>query len=74
MGSKPNVSHDKYPKQGKYLGVRVDVTFNYEFDKPIQGIMVRDDREEPWETIIKLDDGRYIRGVECQYNPLDIEE
>ncbi len=73
MGNKPNVSHDKFPKQGKYAGTRVEVTFNYEFDNPIQGTMVRDDSEEPWETIIRLDDGRFIRGVECQYAPKDTD-
>lgn len=27
-----------------------------------------DDREEPFETLIKLDDGRVVRGTECQYS------
>jgi hypothetical protein len=25
--------------------------------------------EEPYETIIALDDGRYVRATECQYSP-----
>lgn len=35
------------------------------------GYIVRDDREEPFETIIKLDNGRYVRGAECQYSFVD---
>ena len=32
------------------------------------GTVIRDDREEPFETLIRLDDGRVLRGVECQYS------
>jgi hypothetical protein len=32
------------------------------------GTIVRDDIEAPYETIIKLDNGRYLRGVECQFS------
>lgn len=32
------------------------------------GTVIRDDREEPYETLIQLDDGRTMRGVECQYS------
>lgn len=31
------------------------------------GTIIRDDAEEPFETLIRLDDGRVIRAVECQW-------
>ena len=39
----------------------------------LYGTIVRDDLEEPFETIIKLDNGRYLRAVECQYSYIDEE-
>ena len=42
--------------------------FHYDTSVEIPGTVIRDDREEPFETLIKLDDGRVIRGVECQYS------
>lgn len=50
------------------MGKKVNVCFNYDTSKTISGIIVRDDIEEPGRTIIKLDDGRYVLGAECQYS------
>lgn len=75
MGCVKTIDFDKFPKQAdqnyKYpqLGKRCEVAFHYDTSRPLFGTIVRDDIEEPFETIIKLDDGRYIRGVECQYRP-----
>lgn len=70
MGVHQNIGYDKFPKQGGWLGRRVNVCFNYDTSKSIFGTIVRDDREEPGQTIIKLDDGRYVEASECQYQVL----
>jgi hypothetical protein len=68
MGVVPNISHDKFPQQGKFLNQRVQVCFNYDTSNLIGGAIVRDDTEEPGREIIKLDDGRYVLSTECQYS------
>ena len=56
------------------VGARVKVCFHYDTSKYCMGTLVRSDLEEPFETIIRLDDGRYLRAVECQYSFVDVEE
>lgn len=68
MGTKANVGFNMFPKQGNLLGGRVKVCFAHDAANVVGGECVRDDYEEPWETIFKLDDGRYVRSVECQYS------
>ena len=76
MGCVENITHNKFPKQRDHdykfpemaVGARVNVCFHYDTKHLCPGTVVRDDLEEPFETIIKLDDGRYVRGVECQYS------
>ena len=69
MGVVNNISYEKYPEQGRKLGQKVKVIYNYDFSKSHNGIIVRDDIEEPFETIIKLDnEERYLRASECQYS------
>lgn len=69
MGCEANVDYDKFPKQGYSQNTRVKVCFNYKHEY-VFGNIVRDDMEAPFKTIIRLDDGRYILGTECQYAPL----
>lgn len=69
MGQHPNVGLDVFPKQGQYLGRRVRVIFNYDDTTVIGGEIVRDDLDPPGRTIIKLDNGRYVLGTECQWAP-----
>ena len=79
MGCVETITHDKFPKQNdenyKYpqfkVGSRVKVCYHYNTKHYHYGTIVRDDLEEPLETIIKLDNGRYLRGVECQYSYID---
>jgi hypothetical protein len=33
------------------------------------GTIIRDDMEEPFRTIISLDDGRVILATECMHSP-----
>lgn len=66
MGCISTISYDKFPKQNT-VGSRVKVCYHYDTSKTHLGTIVRDDLEEPYETIIKLDNGRYLRGTECQF-------
>lgn len=70
MGNVENITADKFPQQGTFLHHRVSVCFHYDTSRQIMGTIVRDDREEPFELLIKLDDGRYVLGGECQYSPV----
>lgn len=69
MGVKATVSALEFPTQGELLNARVRVAFNWGRQEFI-GMVVRWDIEEPHVTIIKLDDGRYVLGSECQYAPM----
>ena len=69
MGIEENISFDKFPKQGIWLGKRTKVCFHYNTDKIIMGTVVRDDNEEPFKTIISLDDGRVVLATECMHSP-----
>ena len=81
MGCIDTITYDKFPKQKdenyKYpefkVGSRVEVCYHFDTSKYHYGTIVRDDLEEPFETIIKLDNGRYLRAVECQYSYIDKE-
>ena len=79
MGCIDTITYEKFPKQKdenyKYpqfkVGSRVKVCYHYDTSKYHYGTIVRDDLEEPFETIIKLDNGRYLRAVECQLSYID---
>lgn len=81
MGCIDTITYEKFPKQKdenyKYpkfkVGSRVKVCYHYDTSKCHYGTIVRDDLEEPFETIIKLDNGRYLRAVECQFSYIDEE-
>ena len=68
MGVVTNISLLEFPRQGRHLGKRVRVCFNYEPEFTILGTVVRDDAEDPGLTIIKLDDNRHVLSTECQYS------
>lgn len=55
--------HLSKEKVTSWVGLRVEVCFNYDTERCISGEIVRDDEV----TIIKLDDGRYVPSTECQY-------
>jgi len=69
MGCVATIAADKFPKQGSWIGKRAEVCFNYDTKYLFMGTFVRDDREDPWVTIIHLDDGRFVLATECQYSP-----
>ena len=68
MGCVDTITAYNFPKQSEYVNRRCKVCFHYNTTKWIMGTVIRDDREEPYETLIRLDDGRVIRGVECQFS------
>lgn len=76
MGVVRTITYENYPKQKDCtyrfpelaVGARVEVCYHYDWTKTHLGTIVRDDLEEPYEVIIKLDNGRYLRGAECQYS------
>lgn len=71
MGTVSTIDAVNFPKQGQWLNCRMKVCFHYDTTKTVGGVCIRDDMEKPFETIIKLDDGRVVRGVECQFQPED---
>lgn len=68
MGVVPTIGINKFPKQGGSIHARVSICFNYDPSKRIGGTIVRDDREHPYVTIFRLDDGRYVLATECQFS------
>lgn len=68
MGTVKNVGFSSFPKQGSFLNRFVQVCFDYDTSRTIEGVVVRDDAEEPGLMIISLDDGRYVLSTECQYS------
>ena len=70
MRNVENITITRFPKQSLWLNMRCKVIFHYSSEHETRGLIVRDDGEEPFETIIRLDDGNYVRSTECQYSPL----
>lgn len=68
MGAHKNIDYDKFPKQGRKLNKKTRVCFYYDTQRLLDGVVVRDDIEEPFLTIIKLEDGRHVLATECQYS------
>ena len=67
MGVHKGITATAFPKQGVYLGKKVLVLFHYNTDASFAGEIIRDDVEDPYQTIIKLKDGRVVLGTECHY-------
>jgi hypothetical protein len=59
----------RFPRQSEQVGFRTDVSFHYDTSRRVGGTVVRDDVEDPWRTIIQLDDGPLVLATECQYTP-----
>lgn len=70
MGCHKNIGADTFPRQGSFLGQRLNVCFNYDTSRQVGGVCVRDDAEEPGRMVIQLDDGRFVLSTECQYQPV----
>lgn len=70
--SSEELDNFRLPRQGTYLGKNTKVYFHYQ-DRFLEGRIVRDDMEEPFNEFIELADGRVISKYECQYCPFDEE-
>lgn len=71
MGTYANITSSKFPAQGDLLNKRVECCFHYDESKIVEGVVVRDDVQEPFRRIIHLDDGRMVLNTECQVRPLE---
>ena len=69
MGVHENIGADVYPEQSRFKGNRAVVCFQYDTSRRFPATIVRDDMDEPYRTILQLDDGRFVLGVECQWQP-----
>ena len=70
MGVKANITATEFPKQGALAGKRVAVCFRHDTSRVVEGVVLRDDADEPHRRIIHLDDGRVVLDTECQFTPL----
>lgn len=68
MGCVAGITATEFPRQSKDVGKPCRVMFFYG-PPELDGIIVRYDDVEPWLTIIRLADGRFVLGTECQYRP-----
>ena len=64
------VSYVDFPKQ-HFIGAEVLVSFGYDTDHMIPGVIVRNDADSLGTTIIQLDDGRFVLGTECFYEQVN---
>jgi len=67
MGVSNQITLSSFPEQSDFLGKQVAVCFHYDTSQQIDGVIVRDDTEEPGVCIIRLSDGRHVLSTECQY-------
>lgn len=67
MGCVNNISHDRFPRQGYWLGKTVRVVFHYDTSVSIMGKVIREDIEEPGKMIIQLENGWVVLSTECQF-------
>jgi len=73
MGLQRSINVDMFfPKQSAELHKRVWVAFHFNYK--VEGEVVRDDVQDPFLTIIKLKDGRFVLGSECSYTFMMEEE
>lgn len=62
------IGKETYPEQFGSVGDRVLVAFKYDIANPLPATVLRDDAEEPFTTVLRLDDGRIVMGSECQWS------
>jgi len=68
MGIQAGINFDSYPEQGTWVGKRVSVCYEYDASRKHSGVIVRDDETAPFQTIIQLDNGRFLLTTECMYS------
>lgn len=77
MGIEKKIDINSFPSQYMAdenkmggIGRKVEVCFYYKAKDSISGVIIRDDKESPFRTLIRLYDGRVILATECQYRVL----
>ena len=77
MGTITTIGFNGFPQQYNVtdsanggVGRKVIVRFNNDTRETATGVIIRDDREAPFATIIQLSDGKIVLATECQYTPL----
>lgn len=55
-----------FPEQSELLGEETQIYFNYDTSNILNGVIVRDDKESPFVSIIQLENDRYVLGSECK--------
>lgn len=68
MGQHNAIDINNFPKQSTLLGEKVRICFHSDSSKKIEGVCVRDDIEDPFLTIFRLADDRYVLATECMYS------
>lgn len=71
MGTHAKITSSSFHKQGAMLTKRVECCFLHDVSKFVEGVVLRDDVEEPFRRIIHLDDGRIELDTECQLRPTE---
>lgn len=75
MGCVSTITKDCFPKQGAWLGKTVEVCFHYDTKSAVRAQCIRDDREEPFQTVFLCEDGRVVLGTECQHTgPISLDD
>lgn len=69
MGIHANITASTFPRQSDLVGKRVKVCFHHDDSRQFEGVVLRDDLEEPFKAIFHLDDGRTVLSSECHYQP-----
>lgn len=60
-----------YPPQRPTVGCRVKVVFHFDERQIFPGVIVRDDKEEPYVMLVQIGEGQFVLGTECQWRPDD---
>lgn len=71
MGCINTISYDRFPKQTDNKGKRVKVIYHYDTSRCHYGTILRDDAEQPFRTIVQLDNGNTLLGSECQFSTIN---
>lgn len=67
MGNHAAITATTFPRQSADVQKEVHVCFHYNTAVRLKGVLLRDDLEDPYRTVIQLCDGRVVLGTECQY-------
>lgn len=75
MGVVATIDAEHFPTQSGLVGERVELCFHYDTSQKFIGTVLRDDTQEPGETLIQILNagefgvlaGKIVRSVECAW-------